>query len=622
VAVLPPGSVPKALLALLLVLWVGCGLWIVRNAPFGSGTDESIEYVAFAAAENRWATEEDRRGHGIDHFYYPPLYFLAFAPFWGREPSFVEGYPGGHSADRNYASLAGRRTVSTDYLSRVPPPVDRLYRQAKLFSLGLGLACLLALAATLRLLFPGPSGWWAALLGSAPLVFLPQFLFYQTLVNNDALLNALGALASLAFAAAVFSLERGRERRFLALSLAAGACIGLAFLTKMSAPVLLPLALGLAWARIEADRHLPLRARLGRALLLLALLAAAIHLAGGWWVGYRAWQGDWNSFKAHRIAHPWAVADPAALASPAWWAKQVVQIIRSFYALFSGALYIGVPDLVILAWLTLPLAALAAAAVTARSGGPNRPNGDADAARRVVLVTFAGVVLCNLGAVVANLRFFEAAYGRLLFPSLVAVHSLAATAVAGLARGRPRALAAAALTVTAGSGALFGWTFIHRLGPAVAQPPEDVRVLNDAGATGTIEPIWAFSVEQPLILPPGNLAALRVDVKRSNFVPQVGAALEGTLEVRAADGRRELIPLRRTALGDSDYAVYWTEIELVRPARLGASTPALLTLRATPPAWPRGLTSFGYRCGGRWFPAKMNGATAPCALFVAAVYRP
>jgi len=617
-----PENTPKAILALLIALWVGCGFWIVHNAPFASGTDESIKYVAFAAAKNRWATADDYRRHGIEHFYYPPLYFLAFAPLWGDEPSFVEGYPKGDAADPNYDSYAGRRTVSASYLARVPPPLVRLYRQAKLFSLGLGLTCLLALVATLRLLFPGPSGWWVTLLGTAPLVLLPQFLYYQTLVNNDALLNALSALAALAFTAAVLALERGDERRFRALSLAVGACIGLAFLTKMSAPVLLPLALGLAWARLEADRNLPGRARVGRALLLLSLLAVAIFVFGGWWIGYKAWHGDWNSFKAHRLAHPWAVSYPEDLASPVWWAKETVQIIRSYYALFSGALFVGVPDVVVIAWLALPLAVLAAAAVVALVGGPRRPSEPTRGAPRVVWLTFTGVFLCDAGAVLESLRFFEAAYGRLLFPSLVGTHAIAAAVVARMLRGRPRSLAAATLVLVAGAGLLFGWTFRHRLAPAVLQPPEDVRVLNGIATSMDIRPVWPFPTEQPLVIPPGNLAALRIDTKRSNFVPQIGAALEGSLEIRADDGRHVLIPVRRTALGDDDFSVSWTELELERPVRLDASTPALLTLRGTPPAWPPGLTMFGYVCNTRGVPARSNGATVQCALCVAAVYRP
>ena len=618
-----PGRAPKAILVSLLALWIGCGLWIVHNAPFASGTDESISYVAFAAAKNRWATEDDYRRHGLQHFYYPPLYFLVFAPFWGDEPSFVEGYPKGEAADPNYDSHAGRRTVSASYVSQVPPELERLYRQAKLFSLGLGLICLLALVATLRLLFPGPSGWWAVLLGAGPLMLLPQFLYYQTLVNNDTLLNALSALASLAFTGAVLALDRGNERRFLALSLGVGTCIGLAFLTKMAAPVLLPLALGLVYCRFERDRGLSWKTRARGVLLLAASLAVVIVVSGGWWIGYKAWLGDWNSFQAHRLAHPWAAANPNELATSMWWLTEVVQIIRSYYALFSGALFVGVPDLVILAWLALPLSVLSAAAIFARVGGSGQPApaGSARSAHRVILVVFAGVFLCNAGAVLANLRFFVASYGRLLFPSLVAMHTIAATVVARILRRRPRALAAAALALVAGMGLLFGWTFRHRLAPAVLQKPEDVRVLNDLGTTQTIGPVWAFPVVQPLVIPPGNLTALRVAILRTNFVPQIGATLFGSLEIRTADGRQDVIPVRRIALGDTDFSEAWPELELERPVRLSATTQALLTLRGTPPAWLSGFTLFRYWCGDRGIPVRLNGAQVPCSLRVAAVYR-
>jgi hypothetical protein len=50
---------PLLALGLLVALWLALGLWICFAAPFASGTDESIRYVAFAAATNRWASEQD-----------------------------------------------------------------------------------------------------------------------------------------------------------------------------------------------------------------------------------------------------------------------------------------------------------------------------------------------------------------------------------------------------------------------------------------------------------------------------------------------------------------------------------------------------------------------------------
>ena len=39
---------PWLILGALLCAWLGAGIWICLAAPFASGTDESIGYVAFA----------------------------------------------------------------------------------------------------------------------------------------------------------------------------------------------------------------------------------------------------------------------------------------------------------------------------------------------------------------------------------------------------------------------------------------------------------------------------------------------------------------------------------------------------------------------------------------------
>ena len=249
-------TAPLIVLASAIAVWLLLGIWAVRSAPFNSGTDESIRYVAFAAAKHRWATEADFHRYGIDGYFYPPLYFLAFAPFWGDEPSFVDRFPQGVAQDPRYDDYSGRRVVSDRFLAGIPPALDHLYRQTKLLSLGSGLCVLLTLAATLRMLFPGPLRWWAVILGTAPVLFLPQFLYYHTLCDNDSLLNAFAALSILSFAAALLSLEMGRERRFLLFSSMAAACIGLAVLTKMSALVLFPLLIGVVAARYHTDRAL------------------------------------------------------------------------------------------------------------------------------------------------------------------------------------------------------------------------------------------------------------------------------------------------------------------------------------------------------------------------------
>lgn len=616
-------SAPLAILCVLLTLWLGLGLWAVMEAPFSSGTDESISYVAFTAAKNRWATEEDFHRFGIDFFYYPPLYFLAFAPFWGDDPAFVENYPQGESHDPNYEKAIGRRVIATDYLARVPPALERLYRTAKLVSLGLGLITLLALITTLRLLFSGPAGWWATLLGTAPVVLLPQFLYYHSLVNNDTLLNALGALACLAFVAAVRELERGDERRFFRLSFAVAVCVGLAFLTKMSAPVLLPLLPGLAWARFHADRGLPLKLRIRRSLGLLAGAAVVVFVCGGWWIAYKASLGDWNSFKAHRLAHPWGMANADNLIIPAWWLEQVLRIIRSYYGLFAGALVINVPDVVILAWLPVPAIAIACAiaagfswvwrAIRARTTRP------AHGLRTVVWFTFAAVLALNIGSMMANLFVFLAPYGRLLFPSLVASHVLGAAVIARVLR--PRAVAALSLLFVVHGAILLGMTLHYPMASSITQQPEDVRVLTGTDQVLAVGPVWSGPAEQPLWLPPGELTALRVKIDRSTLIPQVGATLVGMLTIQPPSGPPERIAVRRTALGDNDTSIRWAELELERSVHLQGMTPAFLSLRGTPPAWLPGFIRFSFACGRDGVPALFDGESFDCSLLLAGVYR-
>lgn len=609
----------------LLALWVALGTWVVMKAPFGSGTDESISYVAFAAAKNRWATQADFVRYGIDHFYYPPLYYLAFAPFWGDDPAFTDNYPRGESLDPNYISGAGRRVNTGSFSSRVPPSLEQLYRAAKLFSLALGLVVLLALVATLRLLFPGPAGWWIALLGTTPLVLLPQFIYYHSLVNNDTLLNALAALSCLAFVAAVLALERGKDRRFFRLSLATAACIGLAFLTKMSAPVLLPLLPGLAWARFRADRGFTVKVRLVRSASLLVILAIAVFACGGWWIAYKAGLGDWSSFEAHRLAHPWAMTDPSVLTPPAWWLKQILRIVRSYYALFAGALLINAPDVVILAWSALPLSVCgcAIAVVVNHVGRTARTRTVRTALdlRRVVWVTFAGVFLLNIFSVLANLLIVMAPYGRLLFPSLVASHVLAAAVVARALGTSPRALFAVTLLLVIHGAVLFGMTFHNPMAAAITQPPEDVRILTGTDAALSYGPVWSGPAEQPLLLPPGEITALRIQIDRSSLIPQLGAALEGTLTLRPATAPPDRVAVRRTALGDNDTSIRWVELKLERSVPLGGVTPAFLTLRGAPPGWLPGFITYSYACGEGGAAAHFKGEDFKCSLRIAAVYR-
>jgi hypothetical protein len=137
----------------------------------------------------------------------------------------------------------------------------------------------------------------------------------------------------------------------------------------------------------------------------------------------------------------------------------------------------------------------------------------------------------------------------------------------------------------------------------------------------SLGPLWSGPAEQPLWLPPGELVGLRVQIDRSSLIPQLGAAIEGTLTVWPGTGSPDRIPIRRLALGDNDTSIRWTELQLERSVRLEGRTYAYLSLSGEPPIWPPSLVTFSFPCGTGGATAHLNGEDFDCALRVAAVYR-
>ena len=125
---------------------------------------------------------------------------------------------------------------------------------------------------------------------------------------------------------------------------------------------------------------------------------------------------------------------------------------------------------------------------------------------------------------------------------------------------------------------------------------------------------------QPLIIPSGDLAALRLSIFRAGDLPQVGASIEGFLRIFPTGGGQRDIKLLRTGLGDYNLSIDWTEVKLEQVTRLDSLTTAVLFLRASPPLWPRGLTRFKYNCADFGMPANVDETPSDCALCVAAVY--
>ncbi len=621
---------PGIILAMLIAVWSWLGVHLVLQAPFASGTDESINYVALAAAKNRWATEDDFQRYRIDYFYYPPLYYLLFAPWYGDDPAFTTGYPRGPSDHPNYRNRSGRVMKDGGFLAGVPPTLTGLYRSAKLVSLACGLTAILALAGTLALLFPGPSRWWAVLLGTAPLVLLPQFLYYHTLCNNDPLVNALAGLSVLFFAWAVVSREKRRPRRFFLLSLGVSALTGLALMTKLTGVMLLILPLFLAAVRHREDRGVPAMVRLCRDLAFLAIQMAVVIAAGGWWIVRQALLGDWNSSRAHRLAHPWAFGQHD-LTDFSWMAEQVLGLARSYFGLFMG-MSRGLPDRIAAFYFLLPLLGLGAIVAALVLGIRRRgPAGESGRRSRVILWGCLGcLVAFNVILILANLvTGAEAAYGRLMFPSAVASHALFALAGVSVFGRFRNLLPAVTVALTVFLGILFGWTWRHRLLPAVRQSPEDVRVLSTSprppdAPQSVFRPAWRHRIDQAVVLPAGTVTGIRVWMERTSLAPQFGARLTGTLSLEDAAGGMTTVRFEPFPLGDGDVCYAWPEVRLERQVRLAAPARGTVTLEATPPhrwSWPVEFMYVVAPAGsGGSAPAFRDGHPSGYSLCLAAVY--
>ena len=625
--------IARLLLWVLLLGWLALGAHIISVAPFRSGTDESINYVAFAAAKNRWATEADFHKHQIDYFYYPPLYFLSFAPFWGDVPSFVEDFPHRYR-DPDFMQRGGRVAVTQRYLASVPRELDWLYRSAKFYSLICGMGVLGALIGTVRRLarsggMSASETQWTTLIAVTPLVFLPQFLYYHTLCDNDALCNVLSAGTIYCFVAALTSLGAGRPRAHVAWSGGAAVCAGLALLTKLTG--LVPLAL-LGWLAVSSW-FLPAasrRIRLWRLLGFTATLAAIAIVFGGWWIALQAAAGDWSSQGAHRIAHPWAF-----LPRPAWelqgWARLLTWIVRSYFGLFSATSY-GIPDRVFLVYLSVSLVtALAGAVWLARSVAGEEWRARQRGVPLPRLWLFAGlvfVVVVNVVAIIVNCREAMGAFGRLLFPSLVAGHVLFAWVWRAILGNHPRRWQLLAAILIFVYGASFSTVLHSRLLPAVVQRPEALLPISwfgDGIVPKKSGKPWTSSLEQTLVLAPGRMRGFRFSWGRPAW-PQIGGVVTGDLLLQRSGDEIQRSALQPFELGDSDATDGWEEMRLEHELALERDTVATLSLQLEAPWFPPVFPIYFVAVDSGSFPRagelRVDGRPTEVSLCLSVVYAP
>lgn len=606
-------SMPRPLavaLASLAAVWLAAGLWLVSHAPFASGTDESINYVAFAAAKNRWATEADFRHHGINFYYYPPLYFLLFAPLPADEETFVTNYPREAVAAPPTLFMGGHRVVADDVANQVPPALDRLYRGAKVLSLLMGLLTAALVGLVGASLVKEPRRGWAFAVSAGSLLLVPQFLYYATLVNNDVLVNLWCALGALLFVRPMADDSKHRGLQLMALAGVAG----LAVLTKTSGLVLLPL-LALAAARgVLAERAQP-GGNLARWMGWCAAAAAVFVLAGGWWMVRGVVIGDPTGMQAIRTAHGWAL-----LPEPFWRTFGIVpfslMVWRTYFGLFNAATW-ALPDGVAMAYLLLSAAWMAVGGWglwRARHGAMVWP-----VAGLVVvgLLNVALLVLYNSGV--------RAPYGRLLFPSLALWHGVFAAGLVSFAVvRRPGPFAAmAALPLM-----LFTWTYSDRVFPATQQPVERVVWLAPFREASHFQrPAWETPLMLDVRLAPGQLVGFRTPLLRSGW-PILGGEVRCSMEGPLGGGRMgkaALVPFHYSE-NDGHGTTRWAELRLPRPITIEGEPVVELRFSATAPSTPGADVRWslvapieGQRAGLIRLP---NGQQIDRSLALSAIYLP
>jgi hypothetical protein len=602
------GAIPLLLLVALVSAWAALGAWLIPRYPFLGGTDEALEYPAFAAAKNRWPTDAEIRRYRLSTAYHPPLYFLAAATFWGDDPLFTDDFPALTQVDT--FSYGGYRCLYPGFDPIRHATLDRLYRAMKYFSLGLGVVTLFAVAATVRVTLPNPDGWWIVLLAVVPLAALPQFLYYQTLLNSDALCNALSALAILCFAGAAAAISRGDARAHVAWACGMACFLGLNVLTKTTALVLLPLIPWTALGAFFGPQRQP-KAAWSRFFRILGLMTVVMVVSGGWWIARNAWRGDWNGLQLTRSVSPWAFST-----HPDWerhgWLNFLLATARSAVGLMTGS-YWGVSDMTFIAYSIGPMLTilLGVGLIGYWVRLPRTGHGHwlQPTPRRWLLAGLVLAVVSNVAGFLWLNREAPAPFGRLLFPSLAAIHALAAHAWWALLKRRRRTL----IVVTALAALLYGaaFTYVFRgwMLRAVEQPEEHVVSLAMPPAVLLNEPICGHEYRQPLVLPPGRVGALRVKLAVTDAWPRLGGRITGSLDIVDEHGESRQVPLEPIGLGDLGWGDRYLELPLSQPVAVARESSAVLTLRPERPVFP--ATS----------PVRMLGCRAGAGPFIGDVTR-
>lgn len=263
---------PVRVLAFVIVVFVGLSTLVAAwTAPWEANDEPDHVQNVVTLVRGEWYRIEP--GAGLEP-HQPPLYYMGMSVWFrafGLEPTIPSPpsspgiFLGGPAFEHEYAGAAADK---------------RRVRALRLPSIALGVATILLTFACARRLSNDP---WTPVVAAAIVAGVPRFVFLSGSINNDNLVNALGALLALLAVYWVMEPPRTPRARLLAAG-ALGLVLGALVLTKIST---VPLAVGVALAVFFLARKLPERA------LLLTVAATAALLVCGWWLWRNySWYGD------------------------------------------------------------------------------------------------------------------------------------------------------------------------------------------------------------------------------------------------------------------------------------------------------------------------------------------
>lgn len=213
----------------------------------------------------------------------------------------------------------------------------RLLRTFSIVVSGITVACTYGIA---QMLFP--SRRWLAVGATMLCAFNPQFLYVSGTVNNDVMVAAMCALTGLC-ALRLIDASPVRASHLVCL----GAALGLALLSKVSALVMLPVAIiAVTYAAWRAsNRRLGHFIRLGA--LWVGVVLACMLILSGWWFVRNAVlsNGDWTGSRVH--VEKWGHRQEHL----SWdaWRLEIQGLEESYWAVF------GLNSIPIERWINLIL---------------------------------------------------------------------------------------------------------------------------------------------------------------------------------------------------------------------------------------------------------------------------